>query len=57
MIIAAGFLIPMDMIYRVTRKQIKLFHPSGGGELFFVPIWIWGWIWSGLGAYYLASGG
>src|SRR5258708_4002871 len=52
MLVASAFLIPMDLIDRLTRKEMRLFHPSGGGNLFFVPIWIWGLLWSCLGASY-----
>ena len=57
MIIAALFLIPMDLIYRFTRKEHRLFHSSGGGNLLFAPIWIWGLFWISLGTYYIKHHG
>jgi len=57
MIIASVILIPMDLIYRFTRKERHLFHSSGGGNLFFIPIWIWGLFWISLGTYYVKHTG
>lgn len=55
MIIASPLLLAADLVYRGTRTDQQWFHPSGGGMLFFVPIWAWGIFWLVLGIVYAAT--
>ena len=49
MIIAGPLCAVMDLIYRVRRPGRRWLHPSFGGSLFFIPVWILGIFWSVLG--------
>ena len=57
MLIASAFLVSMDLAFRFTRKNRRIFHPAGGGNLFFIPIWVWGLFWTSLGTYYIKHPG
>ena len=49
MIIAGPLCAVMELIYRVRRPGRRWLHPSFGGSLFFIPVWILGIFWSVLG--------
>ena len=58
-IISGILLISMDFAWRFGRRgeddwQDVVVDRTRGGQLFFVPIWIWGLLWVVLGAYRLA---
>ena len=56
MIVAAPILIVADVWYRMTRGGASWFGPRGGGHLFFIPIWMLGVLWAGLGVVYTLQG-
>src|SRR5262249_37670601 len=42
-LVGTGFLmIVLDFWYRTTRGECAFFHPRGGGQFFFIPVWIIG---------------
>jgi hypothetical protein len=45
MIIAGLLCAAMDLVYRVRRSGHRWLHPSFGGALFFIPVWILGIVW------------
>ena len=45
MIIAGRLCAAMDLVYRVRRSGHRWLHPSFGGALFFIPVWILGIVW------------
>lgn len=55
MMIAGPLCIALDLAYRYKRANRRWFSPGVGGALFFVPVWILGIIWLGLGAAYSAG--
>ncbi len=56
MMIAGPLCILMDLLYRLTRPERRLFHPSFGGAIFFIPVWALGALWLVLGIVYVARG-
>jgi hypothetical protein len=56
MIIAGPLCVAMDLVYRFRRSERRWFHPSFGGALFFIPVWILGIIWLVLGVAYVTQG-
>jgi hypothetical protein len=34
--------IPLDLLYRTKSEDGHLLHPSGGGNIWFIPVWCWG---------------
>jgi hypothetical protein len=56
MIIAGPLCAAMDLAYRFKRHAGRWFHPSYGGALFFIPVWILGVIWLVLGIAYTIQG-
>jgi hypothetical protein len=49
MLIAGPLCVAMDLLYRLRRSGCRWLHPSLGGALFFIPVWILGIVWSVLG--------
>jgi hypothetical protein len=49
MIIAGLSCAAMDLVYRARRSEHRWLHPSFGGALFFIPVWILGIFWLVLG--------
>jgi hypothetical protein len=45
MIIAGPLCAAMDLGYRFKHSGRRWFHPSLGGALFFIPVWIFGILW------------
>ena len=45
MIIAGLLCAAMDLVYRAKRSEHRWLHPSFGGALFFIPVWILGIAW------------
>jgi hypothetical protein len=56
MIIAGPLCVAMDLVYRFMRSGRRWFHPSFGGSLFFIPVWILGIVWLVLGIAYTTKG-
>ena len=56
MIIAGPLCAAMDLTYRFWRPYRRWFHPSFGGALFFIPVWILGIVWLVLGIVYTIQG-
>ncbi|HEV7671402.1 MAG TPA: hypothetical protein VGS22_23025 [Thermoanaerobaculia bacterium] len=57
MMIAGPLLLVLDLGYRAKKQPPNWFHPRSGGHLFWLPVWIWGLIWSALGLVYVLRGG
>ena len=52
MMIASPILFLLDAGYRQARKR-PFFRPAeSGGTVLFLPAWMWGLFWTGLGAWY-----
>ena len=48
--ILAGLLgAAMDLVYRARRSGRRWLHPSFGGALCFIPVWVLGIVWLVLG--------
>lgn len=56
MIIAGSLAAAFDVIYRLKQSVRHWFHPSYGGSLFFLPVWIFGVLWMVLGVVYTING-
>jgi hypothetical protein len=56
MIIAGPLCAAMDLVYRAKRSGRGWFHPSLGGALFFIPVWVFGILWFVLGIVYSIQG-
>ena len=56
MIIAGPLCAAMDLTYRFRVSGRRWFQPNGGGALFFIPVWIMGIFWLGLGVVYAILG-
>jgi hypothetical protein len=56
MIIAGPLCMAMDLAYRFRRSERRWFHPSSGGALFFIPVWILRIVWLVLGVVYTTQG-
>jgi len=52
MLISGPLVAIFDLAYRSTRPQPRWFHPGFGGSLFYLPVWLFGVIWTVLGAIY-----
>jgi hypothetical protein len=39
----------VDLAYRLLRRDRDLVSPTKGGQLFFIPIWVFGLLWIILG--------
>jgi hypothetical protein len=47
-------LMILDVGWRKRRGTMRSF--AGGGRLMFVPMWVWGIVWTAIGVYYCAKG-
>ena len=56
MTIAGPLCAAIDLAYRYRRPDRRWFHPSFGGALFFIPVWILGIVWLVLGVVYVVRG-
>ena len=57
MLILGPVVLATDLAYRLLRKDGHWFSSSRGGSLFFLPVWMFGVLWTVLGAVYLYRGG
>ena len=53
--VAGVIVVFLDLLYRFKAGEGDVFHPRKGGQVFWIPLWIWGGLWSigalcGLGA-------
>jgi hypothetical protein len=55
MVIAGALVALVDFTFRVTRENGHWFSASRGGALFFLPVWLFGVLWAGLGTYYVMT--
>jgi len=55
MMIAGPLLAALDLLYRLAR-QAPFLKGRGGPTILFLPAWIWGIAWAGLGAWYELRG-
>jgi hypothetical protein len=54
MMVAGPVLTALDLGYRKHKRAPLVRQPSAGGTFLFLPVWIWGVFWFGLGlGYYL----
>ena len=53
MMLAGPLLALFDLAYRLARAVTFL---RGGPTILFLPAWIWGLLWTGLGAWYTFGG-
>jgi hypothetical protein len=56
MIVGGALVALLDFTYRVTAQNGNWLSPARGGMLFFIPLWILGVFWVGLGTWYLVAG-
>lgn len=56
MMIAGPLCVAIDLAYRIRPSERRWFHPSFGGALFFIPVWILGIVWLVLGIVYTTHG-
>lgn len=56
MLIAGPLSLAMDLAYRFKIGERRWFSPTGGGALFFIPVWCFGVLWLILGAVYVVQG-
>jgi hypothetical protein len=56
MIIAGPLAVACDVIYRWKHPNGHWGYPSGGGSLFFLPVWLFGIVWFILGISYVVQG-
>jgi len=56
MIVAGPLATMMDLVYRSKRSGQNWFHPAAGGNLFFIPVWIFGILWTFVGVFYVIRG-
>src|SRR5207244_4633733 len=56
MVIAGPLAAGLDLGYRSMREKRDWYHPERGGSLFFLPVWLFGVVWTVLGAVYLLRG-
>jgi hypothetical protein len=56
MMILGPLCTAIDLTWRYRRPDRHWFHPSFGGALFFVPVWIFGILWLVLGIVYTIRG-
>jgi hypothetical protein len=56
MVIAGSLAVLLDLAYRRSSATGHWFHPARGGSLFFLPVWLFGFVWTFLGAVYLMRG-
>ena len=56
MLILGPVVLAIDLGYRLVRRDGHWFSPSRGGQLFFLPLWLFGVLWIVLGAVYLYRG-
>jgi hypothetical protein len=56
MVLAGPLAIILDLGYRLLRPTGHWLHPERGGSLFFLPMWLFGIVWTVLGAIYLIRG-
>ncbi len=57
MLMAGPLAIACDLVYRLKRDEGHLFHPGGGGALFFLPVWLFGVLWTIIGIGAVIKGG
>jgi hypothetical protein len=54
MMLSGPLLSFFDLSYRRFKRVPLVKQPSAGGAFIFIPVWIWGVFWFGLGlGYYL----
>jgi hypothetical protein len=56
MLILGPVVLVTDLAYRLLRKDGHWFSSRQGGQLFFLPLWMFGVLWTILGAVYLYRG-
>lgn len=56
MIIAGLIASVLDAAYRIYKGGNALFHPKRGGQLCFIPVWLFGVVWTILGVVYIIRG-
>ena len=56
MVIAGPLLTLADVLYRWKHPTGHWFKSEGGGNLFLIPVWIFGIFWTVLGSIYLIWG-
>lgn len=49
MVVGGALVALIDFGFRTTRENGHWFYPSRGGELFFLPVWLFGVLWVGPG--------
>jgi len=52
MILGGALVSLLDFTLRVAREEGHWLYPTRGGMLFFLPLWMFGVLWVGLGTYY-----
>jgi hypothetical protein len=57
MLIGGLLVTACDLLYRLKRDEGHLFYPSGGGSLFFLPVWLFGIFWVVAGTLKTIMGG
>jgi len=55
MMLAGPLLLFIDLTFRRLRG-VRLFQLRGGSWLMFLPVWLWGILWTGLGVVDLVRG-
>jgi hypothetical protein len=55
MLVAGPVAFVCDLLYRNRRKQIDgwWWGPRLGGQLFFIPVWLFGLLWMGIATFRL----
>ena len=56
MLVLGPVVLAADLAYRLLRKDGHWFSSRKGGSLFFLPLWMFGVLWTVLGAVYLYRG-
>jgi hypothetical protein len=56
MLILGPVVAATDLIFRLSHRDGHWFSPRRGGQLFFLPVWMFGVLWIVLGAVYLYHG-
>ena len=56
MLILGPVVAAADLLFRLLHPSGHWFMPRRGGALFFLPVWLFGVLWTVLGAIYLYQG-
>jgi hypothetical protein len=56
MLVLGPIVAATDLIFRFSHRDGHWFWPKRGGQLFFLPVWMFGVLWTVLGAVYLYRG-